>query len=126
MPGVYEICVKDHFSAAHALKGYNGNCSKIHGHNWMIEICIQCRKLNSIGIGIDFKDVRETLKRTLNKLDHSNLNDLAEFGSINPTSENIGRFLYQELGRCFNTPHIKVSSVKVVETPGCSSTYWED
>lgn len=126
MPGVYEIYVKDHFSAAHALKGYDGNCSKIHGHNWIIEAFVQCRKLNNIGIGIDFRDVRDILKSILKRLDHSNLNDIAEFGSMNPTSENIARFLFQELGRRLNTEHIRVSKVRVCETPGCGSTYWED
>ncbi|MFH1154702.1 MAG: 6-carboxytetrahydropterin synthase QueD [Pseudomonadota bacterium] len=126
MPGVYEIYVKDHFSAAHALRGYDGNCSKIHGHNWIIEAFVQCRKLNSIGIGIDFRDVREILKSILKRLDHSNLNDIAEFSSMNPTSENIARFLFQELGRRLNAEHIRVSKVRVCETPGCGSTYWED
>jgi 6-pyruvoyltetrahydropterin/6-carboxytetrahydropterin synthase len=35
--------VKDHFAAAHALKGYDGNCSNLHGHNWIIEAHIQCK-----------------------------------------------------------------------------------
>jgi len=45
MSGVYEIYVKDHFAAAHSLKGYDGNCSRIHGHNWIVEAYIQCTKL---------------------------------------------------------------------------------
>ncbi|HKK90414.1 MAG TPA: 6-carboxytetrahydropterin synthase QueD [Desulfobacteraceae bacterium] len=126
MPGVYEIYVKDHFSAAHALKGYDGNCSRLHGHNWIIEAFVQCKRLNSIGIGIDFRDVKDTLKQILKNLDHTNLNELAEFGTINPTSENIARFLYEELGNRFNTEHIKVSKIKVCETPGCGSAYWEE
>ncbi|MEA1968651.1 MAG: 6-carboxytetrahydropterin synthase QueD [Thermodesulfobacteriota bacterium] len=126
MPGVYEIYIKDHFSAAHALKGYDGNCSRLHGHNWIIEAFVECRKLNALGIGIDFRDVKDTLKKILKKLDHTNLNELAEFGSINPTSENIARFLYQELKKQFNTKNIKISRIKVCETPGCGSTYWEE
>jgi 6-pyruvoyltetrahydropterin/6-carboxytetrahydropterin synthase len=126
MPGVYEIHVKDHFSAAHALRGYDGNCSRVHGHNWIIEAFVQCRRLNSIGIGIDFRDVRETLKSVLKNLDHANLNDLVEFGSVNPTSENIARLLYQELQRRLGSDHVRVSRVTVCETPGCGSTYWEE
>ncbi len=126
MPGVYEIHVEDHFSAAHALRGYDGCCSKVHGHNWTIEAFIQCKKLNSIGIGIDFRDVKESLKKILEGLDHANLNELVEFKTINPTSENIARFLYQELGKRFNNEYRKVSRVKVLETPGCGSAYWEE
>jgi len=123
---VYEIYVQDHFSAAHALRGYNGNCSKVHGHNWIIEIFVQCRQLNSIGIGIDFRDVKESVKKILKRVDHTHLNDLDIFSDTNPTSENIARFLYKELEANLNTPYIKVSRVKVSETPGCGSSYWEE
>lgn len=124
--GVYEIYVKDHFSAAHALNGYDGNCSKIHGHNWIIETFVQCRQLNEIGIGIDFRDVKDSVKNILKKVDHTHLNELDAFKEINPTSENIAKFLYKELQKHLNSQYIKVSKVKVSETPGCGSTYWEE
>lgn len=125
MAGLYEIYVKDHFSAAHALKGYDGNCSNIHGHNWIVEAYIQCTKLNKLGIGVDFKDIKQVITDILSKLDHTNLNDVAEFGNINPTSENISKFLYTELSRRLNTEHIKVNKVMVLESPGCGSSYQE-
>ncbi len=125
MPGVYEIYVKDHFSAAHALKGYDGNCSNIHGHNWIVEANIQCTKLNKLGIGVDFKDVKSVVTDVLGKLDHTNLNEVAEFGNINPTSENLSKFLYNELSRRLNTDSVKVSKVMVFESPGCGSSYQE-
>ena len=126
MSEVYEIYVKDHFSAAHALKGYDGNCSRLHGHNWIIEVFIKCRKLNSIGIGVDFREVKKKLKQVLKQFDHINLNDISEFTNINPTSENIARIIYKELSGRFNADHIKVSRVKVCETPGCGSSYMEE
>ncbi len=126
MPGVYEIYVKDHFAAAHALKGYDGNCSNLHGHNWIIEAYIQCRKLNKLGIGIDFRDVKGVLKDVLSKLDHTNLNDIAEFGAINPTSENLAKFLFIELSLRLNTESTKVKKIMVFESPGCGSAYWEE
>ena len=125
MPGIYEIYVKDHFAAAHALKGYNGNCSNMHGHNWVVEAYIQCTKLNKLGIGIDFRDVKGIVKDVLSKLDHTNLNEVAEFGSINPTSENISKFLYTELSRRLNAEHTIVNKVMVFESPGCGSSYRE-
>jgi len=126
MPGVYEIYVKDHFASAHALKGYDGNCSNLHSHNWIIEAYIQCRKLNKLGIGIDFRDVKGVLKDVLSKLDHTNLNDIAEFGAINPTSENLAKFLFIELSLRLNTESTKVKKIMVFESPGCGSAYWEE
>ena len=125
MPGVYEIYVKDHFAAAHSLRGYDGNCSNMHGHNWDVEAYIQCTKLNKLGIGVDFRDVKEIVKDVISKFDHINLNDVAEFGAINPTSENISKFLYKELSRRLNTKFISVAKVRVFESPECGSSYQE-
>ncbi len=125
MPGIYEIYVQDTFAAAHALKGYDGNCSNMHGHNWVVEAYIQCTRLNKLGIGVDFMDVKGVLTDILSKLDHTTLNDVVEFGSINPTSENLSKFLYTELSCRLNTEHITVSKVMVIESPGCGSSYQE-
>jgi 6-pyruvoyltetrahydropterin/6-carboxytetrahydropterin synthase len=126
MAGVYEIYVKDHFSAAHVLKGYDGNCSNIHGHNWEVETFIEFRKLNQLGFGIDFMDVKKVVQDILKKLDHTNLNEIVEFSGVNPTSENISKFLYTELARRLNTEFVKVTRVMVMESPGCGSSYWEE
>ena len=126
MTEIHELYVKTHFSAAHSLKGYPGDCARVHGHNWMIEVFVRCTKLNEIGIGIDFRDIKQSIKDLLNNLDHFNLNDLPAFNTINPTSENIAKFIYKELGKKLNTDDIKVSKVKVCETPGAGALYWEE
>ena len=126
MAGVFEVYVKTHFSAAHSLTGYDGDCSRIHGHNWITEVFIQCRKLDDIGIGVDFRDVKTAVKEVTQGLDHCMLNDLPAFKQENPTSENIAMFLYKELGARLNSEHIRVSRVKVSETPGAGAAYWEE
>jgi 6-pyruvoyltetrahydropterin/6-carboxytetrahydropterin synthase len=126
MAGTYEIHVKTDFSAAHCLRGYEGNCERVHGHNWTVEVFVQCTRLNEIGIGIDFRDVKKFLSQVVEKLDHSHLNDLSEFQEMNPTSENVARFIYRELGARINSGAVKVSKVKVSETPGAGVYYQED
>ncbi len=125
MPGVFEIKVEEHFSAAHALRNYPGNCEHLHGHNWTVEVTVQCMELNEIGIGVDFRDVKQSLREALQHLDHINLNELAPFDYINPSSENIAYYLYQELSRKLNREKIKVSQVLVSETPTSSASYRE-
>jgi 6-pyruvoyltetrahydropterin/6-carboxytetrahydropterin synthase len=126
MPGVFEVYTKTHFSAAHRLDGYPGDCARTHGHNWMVEVYVKCRELNEIGIGIDFRDIKESVKQVLSQLDHFDLNELEAFRETNPSSENIARFLYQELSAKLNSGTIKVSKVKVSETPGAGAFYWEE
>ena len=126
MPGVFEICVEAQFSAAHSLRGYQGNCAQMHGHNWIVEVFVKCRELNDIGIGIDFRDIRQAIKNIINDLDHSCLNEHPEFKDTNPSSENIARFLYRRLGEKINSDNVKVSKVKVSETRSAGAYYWED
>ena len=126
MPGIYEIVVQSHFSAAHSLKGYVGDCARIHGHNWAIEVYVRCRGLNDIGIGIDFRDIKQGVEAVLEELDHTHLNDLPPFRDRNPTSENIAHYLYKELGARLNTEAVAVSRIKVSETPGAGAIYWEE
>ena len=126
MPGVFEVYVKTQFSAAHSLKGYPGNCARVHGHNWIIKVFVNCKELDEIGIGIDFRDIKQSVKDVLQGLDHFNLNDLPAFKDVNPTSENIAKLLYKELGKKLNSDVVKVSKVKVSETPGAGAFYWEE
>ena len=126
MPGVFEVYVKTQFSAAHSLKGYPGDCARVHGHNWIIEVFVNCKELDEIGIGIDFRDIKQSVKDVLQGLDHFNLNDLPAFKDVNPTSENIAKFLYKEVGKKLNSDVVKVSKVKVSETPGAGAFYWEE
>ena len=122
----YEIQVQAEFSAAHFLEGYPGDCARTHGHNWTIEVYVQCRKLNEIGIGIDFRDVKQALNDIIKDFDHRHLNELAIFRSMNPTSENIARHFYRELSGRINSDLVRVSKVKASENPKTGVFYWKE
>lgn len=122
---MYELRVKAGFSAAHQLRGYQGSCENLHGHNWKIEVAVRTERLDEVGIGLDFRTIRQITLDVLNVLDHQNLNELEPFHQINATSENLARWLFHELGRRLNAPGIGVSQVTVMETDTCSATYWE-
>ena len=126
MAGIYEVYVKTHFSAAHAIRGYPGDCARIHGHNWIIEVYVKCKELDDIGIGVDFRDIKTAVKYVLKGLDHFDLNELPAFKDVNPTSENIAKYLYKEIGKEINSEVVRVSKVKVCETPGAGAFYWEE
>ena len=126
MPGVFEVYVKAHFSAAHSLRDYPGDCVRVHGHNWIVETFVKCKELDETGIGIDFKEIKKAVKEVIRGLDHFNLNDLEMFKEVNPTSENIAKFFYLELSNKLNSNTVQVSRVKVCETPGAGASYWEE
>ncbi|MEM4368369.1 MAG: 6-carboxytetrahydropterin synthase QueD, partial [Candidatus Anstonellales archaeon] len=94
----YEIYVESQFSSAHYLRMYKGKCENLHGHNWKVGVYIGAQKLNSIGMVLDFKDLKKILKKVLDKLDHKLLNKEVNFFKTNqPTAENIARYIYENI-----------------------------
>lgn len=112
------------FAAAHRLRGYDGNCARLHGHNWKVEISLTGSQLNDVGMLIDFKEIKRTGKQILTQLDHYYLNDISPFDAeLNPTAENIAFYLFQQLSEALNDERISVSAVRVWENERNSATF---
>lgn len=125
---MFEIRVETHFSSAHRLPGYPGDCARIHGHNWIVEAFVRTETLDETGIGIDFRHVRDALEAAAGTLDHRLLNEVPPFDERPPTSENIARYLYERLaGELAAVPghEARVHKVTVSETPGAGASYFE-
>ena len=95
----------------------------MHGHNWKVEVEVCGNKLDNIGMVIDFKEIRNETKNVVDKLDHRFLNDLSPFKEINPTAENIAKYIHTELSNVLDIENIKVKSIKLWETDKSAVTY---
>jgi len=120
---MFEVSVEHSFAAGHALRGYKGKCENIHGHNYRVRVVISGDKLNSIGLLMDFADVRRKLKTLADGFDHQFLNETEPFKQINPSAENLAYFFAQELRREVEQGGLRVSAVTVWETDSTSATY---
>jgi len=120
---MYEVMVEGSFSAAHNLRGYRKKCEKLHGHNWKVEVGIRGEKLDKYGMLIDFRKVKDYLEKIIEKLDHKYLNEISHFKVTNPTSENIARFIYNDLKFHLKGSQYRVSKVTVWESDTTSATY---
>jgi len=116
---MFELTVESHFSSAHRLLNYEGKCENVHGHNWRVEITVAGENLDKSGMLIDFKILKSILNDVVEELDHKNLNDLEAFKDISPSSENIARYIYEELRE--KLPLLK--QVSVWETEKAKATY---
>ena len=119
---MYELTVKSHFDAAHALRGYPGECRLLHGHTWDIEVTVGATQLDEIGIVYDFKLLKDDLNAVLVDYDHAYLNEVAPFDELSPTAENLARVIYERLAK---TVDARVSVVEVVvwESPVARLVY---
>jgi 6-pyruvoyltetrahydropterin/6-carboxytetrahydropterin synthase len=119
---VYELTIKSHFDAAHALRGYPGECRLLHGHTWDIEVTVAASELDEIGIVYDFKLLKEDLNRVLDVYDHAYLNEIPPFDELSPTAENLARVIYESLAETID-PRVSVVEVAVWESPIAKLTY---
>ena len=94
---MYEITVTSHFSGAHRLRYLHGKCEELHGHNWKVEVSVTSNRLGKEGIVIDFGILKQKVERVLKDLDHTYLNDLPHFSGIEPSSENIAKYIFDRL-----------------------------
>lgn len=120
---MFELKVKDHIASAHQLRGYDGPCAHLHGHTWKVEVILIGDQLNDIGLLLDFKTMKKTLKDVLTPLDHVNLNDHPAFAHLNPSTENLAKYIYGQL-RPLVAP-LKLKSVEVFESDTASIVYYE-
>ena len=122
---MYEVTIQRHFDAAHALRGYAGRCENLHGHRYEVAVCLAATQLNEIGLAFDFTELKRVLDETvLSRLDHTNLNETPPFDRINPSAENLARFICEQLEEALPQPQL--SWVRVWESPDAYATYYPD
>lgn len=127
---MYELSIKSEFSSAHNLKGYEGKCESLHGHNWQVEVVVCSERLDKIGIAIDFRKFKKVIDSITKSLDHKYLNKLTYFSAsggkkINPTSENIAKFIFTKAKPRFRKESVCLKSVSVWENERSKATYCE-
>lgn len=122
---MYKLKIISDFDAAHQLRGYKGKCENIHGHNWKVEVEVVSESLNEIGIAMDFKELKNLTESIISKLDHTFINQIPPFNEINPSSENIARWIYMALKEKLENSSIRIHAVTVWESEHASATYFE-
>ncbi len=121
---VFELFIETDFSAAHNLREYKGQCERLHGHNWKVQVVLKSAKLDNLGMVIDFREAKRIIGEIIDKFDHAYLNDLEDFKTLNPTTENLSKILYEELKKVLPLG-IKVEKVTTWESDHCGAVYYE-
>jgi 6-pyruvoyltetrahydropterin/6-carboxytetrahydropterin synthase len=122
---MFEVSVDAAFAAAHRLRGYQGKCEELHGHNYRVRLVVAGEQLDQIGLLQDFTVLKRVLRGIVDKLDHKYLNELPPFDSMNPSAENLARFIHDETARQLDGQmgEASLASVTVWETDTASATY---
>ena len=107
---MYYVSKRFTLAASHRLEvDYPTKCSRLHGHNYEIEVFCKAAELDANGMVVDFKTIKE---RVTDRLDHRNLNEVLP---CNPTAENLARWICEQIPDCYK--------VIVKETEDNTATY---
>ena len=124
-PKMFVLKIVTDFASAHSLRNYPGDCARLHGHNWQVEVSVCSNVLDDNGIAIDFREIKKQTKLVIKRLDHQYLNEIKPFDVLNPTAENIAKYFFEEVGLLINSENVKVKEVLIWETPRSAVTYSE-
>lgn len=123
---MFELRVKVDFPAAHRLEGYPGDCARPHGHNWVLEVFARSKRLDSIGMAMDFRALKGAAKELVAPWDHQDLNTLADFKEINPSAEQIAKLSFDRLSAIIDNGETWIDRVTIWENDRCSATYFDE
>ncbi|HKZ80480.1 MAG TPA: 6-carboxytetrahydropterin synthase QueD [Pyrinomonadaceae bacterium] len=126
MAGQFEVMIERNFSSAHQLRGYRGKCENLHGHNYKIEIYARGRELNNIGLLVDFVELKAAADEVVQYLDHRNINELSPFDEVQPSAENLAKYILDRVRSRITDPRVDIYKVRCFETPTSVATYQLD
>lgn len=118
---MYIINKEFHFSASHILLGLRPDhpCSRLHGHNYVVNVYFRASALSNVGFVIDYRDLEPIKQYIDNELDHRHLNDILP---VNPTAEHLAKHFYD----LFKPQFPELYKVEISETPKTKATYEAD
>jgi 6-pyruvoyltetrahydropterin/6-carboxytetrahydropterin synthase len=122
---MFEVSVDETFAAAHNLRGYKGKCENLHGHNYKVRVTLSGKEVDSVGLLYDFVHLKQVIQSVIRSLDHKYLNELPPFDVLNPSAENIARYIYDQAAKQLHqAPNgAEVSSITVWESDVTAATY---
>ena len=125
---MFQITVEDTFAAGHYLRNYRGKCENPHGHNYKVRVTLCGEELDRAGLLLDFKDLKDVMRDTVDRLDHQMINDVEPFTALNPSAENLAKYFYDKTQaklRAVTNGRVRVKDVTVWETDTTTATYYE-
>jgi len=120
---MFEVTIEQTFAAGHALRNYHGKCENVHGHNYRCQVTMEGAQLDNVGLLVDFVLLKRVVGAVIDRMDHQWLNDFPPFDVLNPSAENIAKFIYDEVTKGIRVPGVRLGYVRLWETDTSYATY---
>jgi 6-pyruvoyltetrahydropterin/6-carboxytetrahydropterin synthase len=116
------------FAAAHAIRGHTRGCQNLHGHNYRVRVHLRARRLDELGMVLDFADLKAIMEEILGPFDHRVINEVPPFDRRNTTAELLAEYVFDEVGKRLpesagRRRRIEVTRVEVWENDTACAAY---
>ncbi len=119
---MFTLSVETHFWASHQLTLPDGSKEPPHRHNWSVTVDVSTEALNSMGLVMDFRQLKAMVDKTIAEFDNTALDKIGYFQRNNSSAENVAGYIYEKLEP--KLPQgVKLEAIRVVEEPGCSAKF---
>jgi len=78
------------------------------------------------GMVLDFKELKDATRAVLETIDHRYLNEIPYFSEINPSSENIAKYIFDRIRARLGDKQVRITKVTAWESNGACASYYED
>ena len=121
-PAVFTISIERKFNASHQLTLPDGSKEDLHSHNWILVVAVQRKKLDEMGLVMDFALLKTIIDRTLAPFENTQLEQSGCFDRMNSSAENLAKYLYEKIAGLL-PDGVKADYVSITEAPGCTAKY---
>ena len=128
---MFSLTVCDHIMIAHSFHGEEfGPAQRLHGATFAVEAEFRAPKLDQSQLLVDIGLAKVELRRVLDTLDYSNLDDNPTFKGINTTTEHVAFHIHRLLSAACREGRLgdggrAVSGLKILvrESPNAWAAY---
>ena len=119
----YELLLVSEFTAEHRLKSADGEYEPRHSHNWRVEVFLRSTgDLDDAGLVADFQALQHSFSEIMQGLSNKRLDELSPFADRSSSTELIAKHIHDRFAPAL-PPSVRVSKVRVWETPRCAAAY---
>jgi len=119
---LFTVSVQSGFRASHRLSLADGAVEPEHEHNWLVRVTVSGNKLDSMGLVMDFRRLRQLIEEVLGELRGVSLGQIDYFRQNSASAEHVAKYVYEQIEP--KLPEgIGLENVTIVEEPGCVAGY---
>ena len=127
---MFAVEVSDHIMIAHSFRGeVFGPAQRLHGATFAISAAFMAQTLDANGIVVDIGRAFDVLKEVLGPLNYRNLDDVAEFKSVNTTTEFLTRHVFDNLAAAVKSGRLgrdgrEIGAIRVTVAESPTARAW--